>query len=224
MCLCCIQIGLIIQVLGTYLRDTKLRDSEPTQYRAGNVDRCAKFGDGKGLMHILGFNEPDMCGDGKGGACMSMDAVLSAWSRHMAPLAAKYGDRLKLGSPAVTNGDDGTDRVGLKFLDSFLHRCNGCKIDFVNIHWYEGAHQIDYFKKHVQNALKVGNGRPVWITEFGLTSGTNEEKRAFLKEALPWLDDQRDVHRYAYQMAIQGVLINSAGNSLTDLGKAYTYA
>jgi hypothetical protein len=65
---------------------------------------------------------------------------------HTFPLAGKYGNRLKFGSPAVANGDDGIDRVGLRYLQTFLNRCNGCKIDFVNVHWYEGAHQIDYLR------------------------------------------------------------------------------
>jgi hypothetical protein len=154
---------------------------------------------------------------------MSMDRVLSGWYTYFSPLAGKYGDRLKLGSPAVTNGDDGTDGVGLRFLQTFLNRCNGCKIDFVNVHWYEGAHQIDYFKSFVQDALKVGNGRPVWITEFGLTSGSDAEKAAFLKDALPWLGAQKDVHRYAYQMAATGILVSGDGTGLSDLGNVYTY-
>jgi hypothetical protein len=148
---------------------------------------------------------------------MSMDRVLSGWYTYFSPLAGKYGDRLKLGSPAVTNG------VGLRFLQTFLNRCNGCKIDFVNVHWYEGAHQIDYFKSFVQDALKVGNGRPVWITEFGLTSGSDAEKAAFLKDALPWLGAQKDVHRYAYQMAATGILVSGDGTGLSDLGNVYTY-
>jgi hypothetical protein len=155
---------------------------------------------------------------------MSMDAVLSAWNQHMRPLAAKYGDRLKLGSPAVTNGDDGTDSVGLKFLASFLRQCNGCKVDFVNVHWYEGVHQLNYFKSYIRNALGVGNGRPVWITEFALTSGSDEQKKTFMAEALPWLDSQKDVHRYAYHMATPGVLVNYEGNGLSKLGQQYAYA
>jgi hypothetical protein len=75
----------------------------------------------------------------------------------------------------------------------------------------------------VQNALKVGNGRPVWITEFGLTSGSEAEKEAFLKVALPWLDAQKDMRRYAYHMAAKGILINGYGTGLSDLGNVYTY-
>ena len=191
--------------------------------RVRNVDRCASFGDGNYPIHVLAFNEPDNCEEGKGGACMSMDAVLWAWYLHIQPLASRYGDRVKLGSPAVTNANDGTDRAGLRFLESFIRKCYGCKIDFVNVHWYDGAHQIDYFKRYVQDALGVGNGRPVWITEFGLTSGSDEEKRRFLAEVLPWLDSQRDVHRYAYQMTAKGVLVNDDGTGLSNLGNVYTY-
>jgi hypothetical protein len=183
------------------------------------MERCANSGDGKGLMHVLGMNEPDMCIPGAGGSCMSMEAVLDTWYAHMEPLR-KYGERLQLGSPAVTNGD-GTS--GLNFLRTFISKYNGCKIDFINIHWYEGAHQLEYFKNHVLEALSVGNGRPVWITEFALTAGSMEEKLNFLREALPWLDGQRDVHRYAYHMAATGVFVNNEGTGLSELGNVYTY-
>lgn len=155
---------------------------------------------------------------------MSMDAVLSTWSSHMQPLASNYGSKIKLGSPAVTNGADGTDKWGLRYLATFLDKCKGCQVDFINIHWYEGAHQLAYFKQHVSEAVKVGKGRPVWITEFGVTTGSMDEKKAFLKEAMKWLDVQEGVHRYAYQMAVEGILVNKEGTGLTDLGNTFTYA
>jgi hypothetical protein len=150
---------------------------------------------------------------------MSMEAVLAGWHKHMEPLR-KYGSRMKLGSPSVTNAGG---EAGLKFLSTFLAKCNDCQIDFINIHWYDGAHQIEYFKKHVQEAIKIGAGRPVWITEFALTTGSVGDKKEFLRKALPWLDGLREVERYAYHMAAVGILVNGEGTGLSELGNTYTY-
>lgn len=60
-----------------------------------------------------------------------VNQAVDAHRRWVEPLR-KYGDRMKLGSPAVTNGGAG---MGLDWLSKFIHQCVGCKIDFVAIHW-----------------------------------------------------------------------------------------
>jgi hypothetical protein len=86
-------------------------------------------------IHVLAFNEPDQCGGG--GACMiDIGRTVAAFKTWMQPLQ-NYGDRMKIGSPAVTNGDKGSggNIMGLAFLKQFVNACSGCQIDFVTIHW-----------------------------------------------------------------------------------------
>ena len=65
-----------------------------------------------------------------GGVCMSVDAAVGAWKQWMEP-QRNLKPKLYLGSPAVTNGQH-----GLPWLVNFLVSCDGCHIDFINIHWY----------------------------------------------------------------------------------------
>ena len=49
----------------------------------------------------------------------------------MEPLR-KYGGKVKIISPAVTNG---VGDMGITNLKRFLDGCNGCQIDAVACHW-----------------------------------------------------------------------------------------
>ncbi|WVQ96195.1 hypothetical protein IAU59_003298 [Kwoniella sp. CBS 9459] len=170
-----------------------------------------------GASALLSFNEPDLCIDGS--ACMSVADSVTAYQRYMQPFAGKA----LLGSPAVTNGGS---PLGLTWLGNFIGNCTGCQIDFVNIHWYSNKWAgATYFKYQVQEARKIAGGRPIWITEFGLDNSdgtyTQADLHAFLQEVLPWLDQQSDVHRYAYFMNTVGMLINNDGKTLSDTGVIY---
>lgn len=96
--------------------------------------------------HVLGFNEPDNCecasplylesitnmfSSGMGGSCMDLGTAVAAWKQYIEPQKS-LKDKMYFGSPAVTNGSN-----GLKYLSSFIDACTGCKIDFINIHWYD---------------------------------------------------------------------------------------
>lgn len=85
----------------------------------------------------------------------------------------------------------------------------------------------------------VGGGRPIWITELGPQGSDAEIKvchsetrqiavhsqfqQSFLDQVIPWMEDTGDIHRYAYFMAREGLLVNSQGNGLSDIGSHYTY-
>ncbi|KAF2463596.1 uncharacterized protein BDR25DRAFT_383449 [Lindgomyces ingoldianus] len=195
------------------------KDADHTSKWAADVEKYVNAG----TTHAMSFNEPDQCGAGKGGACMQdVAGTIAAYKKWMQPLS-KYGDKLKLGAPAVTNGvkDATTGSImGLPWLKQFLAGCTGCKIDFIAIHWYDSATNIAYFKKHVQDAHAAGGNRPVWITEFA-PSGSDAQIQNFLKQVLPWLDSQDYVTHYAYQWAAPGVLVNGAGNGLSAIGNIF---
>jgi hypothetical protein len=53
--------------------------------------------------------------------------------------------------------------------------------------------------------------------------GTDDEIKGFLNEVIPWMDDSGDIHRYAYFMAREGLLINSQGNDMSEIGRHFTY-
>lgn len=143
--------------------------------------------------------------------------TIAVYQQWIQPLLTKYGPGLKLGAPAVTNGPA---PMGLDYLKRFIAGCSGCKIDFVAIHWYDSAQNVDYFKKHIQDAYTASGNRPVWITEFGPT-GTDAEKINFLHQVLPWLDNQNYVQRYAMFMATPGELIKLDGSGLSAIGEAF---
>ncbi|KAL5346677.1 hypothetical protein ACLOAV_008384 [Pseudogymnoascus australis] len=139
-----------------------------------------------GSTHLLSFNEPDHPDQ----ANISPGIAAAGYMRFIQP----YANKAKVGAPAVTNGGA---PMGLAFLKSFLIACLDCTIDFVPIHWYGLASNVDNFKSHIKSARDAAGGRPIWITEFG-AAGSIEEQTTFLQEVIPWLDGTDYVERYAY--------------------------
>ncbi len=77
------------------------------------------------------------------------------------------------------------------------------------------------FKAHVQAAIEkavdpvTGKNVPVWVTEFESFT----DPGSFLGEVLPWLDGEGGVQRYAYFMAVEGILVS--GGSVNGVGVKY---
>ncbi|KAA8573580.1 hypothetical protein MFRU_001g04540 [Monilinia fructicola] len=163
-----------------------------------------------GTKHLMSFNEPDLSSQ----ANLGYADAAAGYKQYMEPFAGKA----KLGAPAVTNG---AAPMGLTWLKSFLSECSDCTIDFVCIHWYDSASNVDYFKSYVQDAYTAGGNRPLWITEFQ-ASGSTDEQNAFLDEVLPWLDASDMVDRYAWFMANTdaGGLMSGA-SALSTLGNTF---
>jgi hypothetical protein len=159
-----------------------------------------------GTSHLLAFNEPDIDYQ----ANLTVPAAVADYLDYVQP----FSGRVKLGSPAVTNGGG---HMGLEWLQNFLSRCLSCTIDYVAIHWYNGGN-AGAFKDYIVQAHTDGGYRPVWITEFRGPS-SEEEEIVFLEEVLPWLDSQDYVHRYAYFMASEGSLISDG--VLSRLGEPF---
>ncbi|RDL38550.1 uncharacterized protein BP5553_02890 [Venustampulla echinocandica] len=164
-----------------------------------------------GSKHLLAFNEPDR------GDQANIDPVTAAtgYKKYMEPFAGKA----QLGSPAVTS-DQQDPTKGIPWLKRFLSACDGCTIDFINIHWYGGgdlALAVKNFQDQVQAAYKAGGSKkPIWVTEFRYEGA---DANGFLKQVIPWLDSQASVERYAYFMAAQGFLTD--GKALSTTGKTY---
>lgn len=99
-------------------------------------------------------------------------------------------------SPSVAQGPHGEG-----WLETFLKQCppKECEVDAIALHWYEGAHQIEYFKQYFTDAWNkpAYHKLPIYVNEFGPTSGTIEEKAAFVKAAVEWMDQQGFIIGYA---------------------------
>ena len=85
-----------------------------------------------GTKALFGSNEPDNAGHAK---LTVADAVIV----HKKYLQPYYG-QVQLGTPAVTNGGGST---GLAYLESFLEACTGCSFNFVNVHHYLQASDVN---------------------------------------------------------------------------------
>lgn len=154
---------------------------------------------------------------------MSVEDAITAHKKFIEKPFAGKG--LKIGSPSVTNADD--PNKGINYLRKFMDGCKECQIDFVVAHYYAWD-KVDDFKNYLIKFHNEFDNKPVWVTEFGINPGEGDVN-AFLKEVLPWMDQQPWIHRYAYHMAAPDVegksyLVNAAGNALTSTGVTYANA
>lgn len=184
--------------------------NDPAKY-ANNWPEQAKKAKASGSKHFLSFNEPDH----KEQANLSPDAAAQSHIKFMNPLSS--GD-IKIGGPAITNGEAEKGMGPTGWLKPFLEKCGGqCKIDFQPIHWYDSFENMAYFKKFLKEAHDVAK-KPLWLTEFA-ASGTPEQQAKFMSEALPYLDGLDYVERYAYFMVKDGKMMS--GTTPNAAGKAY---
>lgn len=173
-----------------------------------------------GIRYLFSFTEPDSC-DGKG-SCMSVATAVEGYRKFIQPLAGKA----KLGSPSVTS-TEGDPNKGIRYLKSFIEQCTGCQIDFVNAHWYANYQDdaFDNFKAYIDKFYDTFK-KPVWVTEFGLWTGSVQQQEDFLKKALEYLDKNDNVERYSYfwahpENSIGAAPLVSAEGSLTSIGEIY---
>lgn len=154
--------------------------------------------------HIMGFNEPDAC-DGQSGQYANLcdvDVAVSYYKNLM-----KTGMRLV--SPATREGGYGTNQWLYQFITKAT--AQDVRIDAIAVHWYDWGGVLDgnanndsaaqifaRFQDYITNFQNTFN-LPIWITEFNAnparSSATNA---AFMALALPWLETQNSVERYAW--------------------------
>ncbi|GAA6054131.1 hypothetical protein JCM3770_003211 [Rhodotorula araucariae] len=173
-----------------------------------------------GATHVLGFNEPDHPKQ----ANLSPKDAAQLWLDQIEPLAGSA----KLVSPGVTNGvklDNGS-AMGVPWLQEFLEACSKCTIDAVALHWYTDAGNTAYFTRYMEESHAALN-KPIWLTEF-MGTGTPDKQKDFVNFAVPWLEQQDWIERYAGFGAFLdneiASFIASDDGKLNDLGKAYSNA
>ncbi len=171
-----------------------------------------------GITSFLAFNEPD--GVGQANMNVSESALL-----YKNLLRTGY----RIGSPA-------TKEEGFKtWLQDFttLAKQDTSRIDFVAIHWYDWGNWgstsnpnpdvntlFNRFKNHISLVYNL-YGKPIWITEFNANPNRPSAiQEAFIALALPWLETDPRVERYAYFFAT--AFPPSSGGLLTPIGQAYS--
>jgi hypothetical protein len=136
--------------------------------------------------HILGPNEPDISGtyiDPHYAATLFMEQIYP-W--------AKKG--VKLGSPAIA--------FDLNWMNTFYNavKSKGGHVDFFVCHWYGSWNNISQFKKLV-TAVHSQFGKPVWVTEVGITTGSNpsqQQVKNFMMNAFVWMAGRGYVQRASW--------------------------
>jgi len=164
--------------------------------------------------HLLGFNEPN----GAKQSDMTPAAAAALWPAVEAAAAAR---NLSLVAP-VPSGDD------TAWLDAFFAACGGCAARVARIALHPYACTAPALRAALDAWSKYG--KPLWVTEFncgdGARNATAAEHLAWMRAALPILDADARVERYAWMSArddkVPGAaLFAGAGGALTPLGREY---
>lgn len=185
--------------------------SDHTSYWSENAQAAIDAGS----THLVSFNEPDNSGQ----ANLTPAEAATGHQTYMNPFASKA----KIGAPAITNSN--IEGESTSWLSSWIESCgDSCSFDFCPAHWYNtidaGADDLLDFVAKVYETC----GKPVWITEFEPTTGTDEEKAAFLstvQEAFD-SDEYSYVERYSYFMVSDGNLVS--GGSASTFGNTFAYS
>jgi hypothetical protein len=171
--------------------------------------------------YLLGFNEPNFQSQSN----LTPQAAAADWPQVEA-IAQAQG--LPIVSPAVNfcgpaANCNGTDPY--QYLKDFFAACAGCKVDYVAVHWYDNFPSLqDYLEPGGSLAGFEQFNRPIWLTEFSLNSSASAaDQEAFMKQAIPYLEGNSHVFRYAWFSADpipNAKLVNSDGTP-TALGQVY---
>jgi hypothetical protein len=179
--------------------------------------------------HLLGFNEPDLMKQSN----LTEQQAAADWPSIEAK-AAPLG--ISIVSPAVSycspmDGGAGqctepTVTDPYTYLKNFLADCQGCKVDYIAVHWYNC--DLPSLRGYIDGDGNfpgfVQFGRPIWLTEFACNgSATVAQQKAYMQAAVPYLEGNPNVMRYAWFSAknIPNALLTNSDGSLTDLGQTY---
>ncbi|KAI4733495.1 hypothetical protein E4T50_15954 [Aureobasidium sp. EXF-12298] len=188
---------------------------------------------GSNITHVLGFNEPDGCGSGYGGSCVSAATAAQVWKKQMEPLKRDFG--IKLGAPAVTGAT-----TGFNWLANWFSECaalvassdstsntTSCEVDFIPAHWYGDfgglASHLGQINSTYQNISET------WVTEFACAGCTLEASQTFANQSFEYLDRLSIIGQYSYFGAFRSSVSNVGPNAafltqkgkLTDIGAWY---
>jgi hypothetical protein len=175
-----------------------------------------------GSRFLLGFNEPNF----KEQSNLTPTAAANAWPALQANAARSsvpivVGPGLNFCGPAANC--NGTDPY--QYLRDFMTACSDCQIDHIAVHWYDNFPSLRaYIESNASLEGWVQFDKPIWLTEFSLGGGaTVAQQEEFMRAAIPYLESQPNVFRYAWFSADpipNARLLNSDGTP-TALGQVY---
>ena len=178
--------------------------------------------------HVLMYNEPNHAeqarmGPGGTAGILTPTAAAADWPAFDAYLAKNPGVRLGSPCPAPDGHKSNPYADPFKWMDEYVAALPpGAwdRVQFTTMHFY--GNNVRDLKKYVDR-MWTKYGKPVWITEFAGV-GTPAQNQALMREALPWLDADPRVERYAWYT--HGGDANSSwlkgGNALFDKDKQLT--
>ncbi|MCW5837642.1 MAG: glycoside hydrolase family protein, partial [Labilithrix sp.] len=173
---------------------------------------------------LLGFNEPNFFEQ----ADLSAAEAAARWPSVQAVADARG---LALVSPAVNFCGGGChDGDPFAYLDAFFAACPGCRVDAIGVHVYVGCkgangNHAQWLIDHIRT-YERRFAQPIWLTEFACDDAASpEEQRAFLIDAVEYLEDDPRIERYAWFAGradnVAHVDLLGADGELTALGQAY---
>ncbi|KAJ7267336.1 glycosyl hydrolase catalytic core-domain-containing protein [Mycena rebaudengoi] len=134
----------------------------PMLWGSSHVDEFIAATNKKTPKICLGPNEPELVNDSGLSSGMSVDEVVSAYWKALAPLQKKG---VKILTPAVTSGDK-----GFNWMKDFMAACQGCHFDGQALHWYDTTAEkaIAHFNRH-HDQFKL----PIYNTEIAFNNFNN---------------------------------------------------
>lgn len=183
--------------------------------------------------YLLGFNDPNF----KLQANLTAQQAASYWPQveATAPSGASIvspGVNFCVSAPDASSSPaqcgDPTVTDPYTYLKDFLAACPGCKVDYIAVHSDDCDLQSlrNYLEGNEAAGLEgfVQFERPIWLTELSCDkSHSVADQKAFMQAAVPYLESNPIVMRYAWFNAdpIPNAELTSSDGSLTDLGATY---
>jgi len=169
---------------------------------------------------LLTFNEPNF----KSQANLAAAQAASYWPTIESKAAGIpiVGPGMNYCGPA--DQCNGTDPY--QYLKDFFATCADCAVDYVAVHWYncDLASLRDYLEPGGNLPGFEQFGKPVWLTEFSCDpSATVAEQEAYMRAAIPYLEANPRVYRYAWFSAdpIPSAKLMTSDGAPTALGQVY---
>jgi hypothetical protein len=180
--------------------------------------------------YLLGFNEPNFNTQSN----LTAQQAAADW-----PMVEARAAGIPIVSPGVnfcgsaskaSQCTDPTVTDPYTYLKDFFAACPGCEVDSIAVHWYNC--DLPSLRAYLEGNLDAGGtlqgftqfGKPIWVTEFSCDSSHSvADQMAYMQAAVPYLESNPDVARYAWFSAkdIPNAELANADGSLTDLGKTY---
>jgi hypothetical protein len=181
-----------------------------------------------GSSYLLGFNEPNF----KAQSNLTPQQAATDWPQVEA-LAKPLG--IPLVSPAVNFCGSSSNTSGCSdpavtdpytWLKDFFAACAGCQVDAVAVHWYNC--DLPSLQGYIDGSSSLQGfvqfGKPIWLTEFSCDgSHTVAQQQAYMQAAVPYLEGNAHVQRYAWFSSsnIASAQLMDASGAPTALGTTY---